>query len=149
MGGPFWTENGEAFGLRLDKPLEAGKTHSFDFTYAADGYNSEGPFKPILKTCNIANLFFATPVDTLPPTSSQWTTSISTFTATAQQSGHTWLIIHNTGYSGTILSNCKSKSPIKKLLLPKDTVLCSDDKFELHAQTGKNFEYLWSTGSTD
>lgn len=38
MGFYGWTERGEGFGMRLDRPLEGGKTYTFTFTYAKDGY---------------------------------------------------------------------------------------------------------------
>jgi len=147
IGSESWTFGGEAFALRLDKPIKAGHTYSYSFKYAADGYDSDGDFEPTISTCDIPNLFFATTVDTLPPAQKDWITNTSTFTATSSQEGDTWLLVHTREISGTILSNCKNLSPLKEVVLPQDTVLCEGDEFILHAQTGDNFVYSWNDGT--
>ncbi len=148
MGSKQWTENGEAFGLRLSGPLESGKTYSYNFTYIAEGANDWWGFEPMIYTCKEANLSIATPVARLPYSSGyQWLKKKFTFTASAEQNGHTWLIIHSIEGSGIILSNCKNKNPFINPFLPVDTVLCSGDRFTLHLPERKNVEYRWDDQS--
>jgi hypothetical protein len=40
MGNRHWTGGGEAFALKLDGKLQAGKEYGFTFTYCQDGHNA-------------------------------------------------------------------------------------------------------------
>jgi gliding motility-associated-like protein len=146
LGSPGWTPNGEAFALRLDKPLEAGKKYSFPFTYAADGRDSEGGFAPLIYTYSEPRFFSNYALDTLPKAQNEWVTNSVSFTATAKQYGHNWLIIHAYDKSGTVLSGCKQKNPIRKNFLVNDTTLCQGESILLRAPSGNTFNYQWNTG---
>jgi gliding motility-associated-like protein len=146
LGSPNWTPNGEAFALRLDQPLETGKKYSFPFTYAADGRHSGDGFAPLIYTYNEPNFFSVYALDTLPKAQNEWITNSTTFTATKNQNGHNWLIIHAYENSGTVLSGCQQKNPIRKTFFPRDTVLCQAESIRLSAPSGDSFTYEWSTG---
>jgi len=149
IGSPGWTPNGEAFALRLDKPLEVGKTYSFPFTYAADGTDSEGGFAPLIYTYIDPHFNSDYAVDTLPKAQNEWVTNAAVFTATEKQKGHTWIIIHAYDKSGTVLSGCKHKNPIPTNFFPNDTTLCQQSTMQLHAPVGNLFKYTWNTGSQE
>jgi gliding motility-associated-like protein len=151
MGFEFWTVGGEAFALRLDKPLQKGITYSFTFTYGKDGRGISYPgqdFAPFVYTDksrpSIAGGFL---VGQLPATD-DWTTQSITFTATDRQVGHTWIILHTVGCSGTILSNCSVNNAIEKDFLANDTSLCQGDSLHLKAIVNDRYNYHWNTGET-
>lgn len=151
IGSPAWTPEGEGVALRLDKPLEAGKTYSYTFTYAADGAYSEQGFAPVVFTNSSYRIFENThAVDTLPRVSNAWETHVLTFTATAGQNGHTWLILFGYDGSGTLLSNCKQNNPFPQELFPEDdTLLCVGDVITLSVQSGSNITQEWNDFSTE
>ncbi len=146
VGSPGWTPNGEAFALRLDQPLEAGQKYSFPFTYAADGRDSEEGFAPLIYTYYEPKFFSNYALDTLPKAQNEWITNSVSFTAAQKQDGHNWLIIHAYDKSGTILSGCKQRNPIKKNFFAGDTALCQQESIRLHAPYGNSFTYEWNTG---
>lgn len=150
MGYQGWTQNGEAFALRLDKPLEAGKTYSYAFTYASDGTGDLDDFSPIFYTTNEdypinrSSINKAFRIGRLLPTDG-WRTDTLRFTAAPQQQGHFWLIIHAKESSGMILGACDFN------YLPADFLagpltLCFGDQLSISAPLGKYYSYIWSTG---
>jgi len=146
IGNPKWTPGGEAFGLRLDASFEEGKTYTFTFTYAADGAFSDNGFAPVIYTNDYHGYDYGAILDTLPVAQNSWTTHSITFTATAKQTKHHWLIVHAYDQSGIILSSCKQRNPIPSDFFPRDTVLCNGESVRLHAPKSNLFEYLWNTG---
>ncbi|HEY3402420.1 MAG TPA: gliding motility-associated C-terminal domain-containing protein [Ohtaekwangia sp.] len=150
IGGPAWTPEGEGVALRLDKPLEAGKSYDFTFTYAADGGYSEEGFAPVIFTHTYYGLPPNTPaiVDTLPRAFNSWETNTLTFTATQKQHGHTWIILLAYDGSGTLLSNCKQSQPFPDKFLPDDLLLCEGDSVTLSVPDVPNMTQEWSDQST-
>lgn len=152
LGFTGWTHRGEAIGMRLDKPLEKGKTYTYTFTYAKDGdgefdQNSAPEFSPIVYTDKShPSLHNAIKVGRLPGTV-DWTTQSITFTATSLQSGHEWIILHGLESSGTILSKCVVDNPIENIVLGSDTTLCQGDTLLLHATDYEHYTYRWNTGA--
>jgi len=146
VGSPGWTRGGEAFGLRLDTTFVEGKTYTYTFTYAADGaYSAEG-FAPVIYTNDYPGYYKAVVLDTLPVAQNSWITNSITFTASASQNKHRWLIIHAYYQSGIVLSSCKQRSIVPKDFFPQDTILCNREYVRLFAPEGDLFEYTWSTG---
>ena len=151
MGYRGWTPGGEGVALRLDKPLQPGYTYSYTFTYAKDGRNLAEPgydFSPLVST-DIGDPQFdkAVLVGRLPPVV-DWTTNTLTFTASQQQAGHTWLILHTLESSGTILSGCREEDAIKQYSLFDDSSFCVGDTLTLNALISTRYTYHWSTGET-
>ncbi|MFZ6013194.1 MAG: gliding motility-associated C-terminal domain-containing protein [Bacteroidota bacterium] len=152
MGYQHWNGNGEAFALRLDKPLEQGQTYTYTFTYAKDGdspldeFDTDG-FAPIVYTDKSEpSLYEAFKVGRLPATKG-WTTQTLKFVATKQQAGHQWLILHGIESSGTILSNCQVNSVLQNAPQKSDTTLCMGEPYELKAAARKYYTYEWNTGA--
>jgi gliding motility-associated-like protein len=153
LGYRHWNAGGEAIGLRLDKKLEANKTYSFTFTYARDGHSESSEdaakdFSPIIYTEIVKpySLSHAYRVGRLPPTI-DWTTQLITFTASAEQAGHEWIILHGLESSGSILSGCLIGDPFTDQT-DSDTTVCMGSPMELKGVYGKNYSYAWSTGDT-
>jgi gliding motility-associated-like protein len=151
MGNKDWTRNGEAIGLRLDKPLETDKPVSFKFTYASAGRRSDQHFAPKIYTSSTKpglmgfnNYHF---VGTLPPANG-WQTDSITFITTAAQAGDSWVIIHAEVSSGIILGSCDFPESIPKDFLNSDALFCSGQTFNLVAPAGKDYTYEWNTGSS-
>ena len=88
-----WTTGGETFALKLDAPLVSGVPYSFGFTYVSHGTGSTGSFSPYVNTNSTPSLGGATSVGNLPAVGYSWTSNTISFTATAAQAGHTWIII--------------------------------------------------------
>src|SRR5688572_22068587 len=91
--GTTWTTGGEGFGIRLTTPLVTGVTYTFPITYVSHGFGSNGAFTPRVYTNSVPST--AAPAVTLglmPAVGTSWTTNNLTFTATAAQNGHVWLI---------------------------------------------------------
>jgi gliding motility-associated-like protein len=150
LGYYFWTRGGEGICLKLDKPIEAGKTYSYTFTYASDGIGSNGNFSPNLYTNNdhaFPNSVFVGRM----PGANDWTTNTFTFTGQPNQVGHNWLIVHAYESSGTILGQCDVQElyPDEENLLGNDTLICAGDVLELAPPINSNYEYVWNTGSED
>jgi len=146
MGSPGWTPGGEAFGLRLDAYFQEGKTYTYNFTYAADGAYSDYGFAPVIYTNDYPGYFKSVVLDTLPVAQNSWVTNSITFTATASQAKHRWLIIHAYYQSGIVLSSCKQRNVIPRNFFPHDTILCNGETVRLFAPQGNLFEYSWNTG---
>jgi len=152
IGYAGWTPDGEAFGLRLDKPLVEGTDYTFSFTYAKESaYNhttEKEPFSPIVYTDKAQpDLRRAIKVGRLPATV-DWTRGSITFTATAAQAGHEWLIIHAVESSGIILSDCELEDAISRDFLQNEETVCMGDSVVLTARGTRGYSYLWSTGES-
>ena len=151
-----WTTGGESFGLLLSAGLVSGQTYSFDFTYVSHGLGSNGSFSPYIHTNSTSSLTGSVQVGTLPAVGNAWTTNTFTFTATAAQAGHTWLIIGTqpNGSSGLVNSFCSSCGGSTTLPcnvsinLGPDTTLCQGETLALDA-TSPNSTYLWQDNSTN
>jgi hypothetical protein len=102
--GTVWTTGGEAFGLRLNAPLISGTNYSFDFTYVSHGFGSNGAFSPKIYTNTNGTISGAYDTGNLQPVGNNWETHTFSFTASAAQAGHTWIIIYTTpvGSSGSV-----------------------------------------------
>ncbi len=104
-----WTGGGEGFGIRLNTPLVAGQEYELYFTYVSHGTASTGSFSPNLFTNTVGNsIWTAYEVGQIPAVGTAWETNSFTFTATAQQDGHDWILLHtltNTG-SGIVGAYC-------------------------------------------
>jgi gliding motility-associated-like protein len=149
MGSDSWTEGGEGFALRLDKPLVGGETYTFTFTYASDGIYSDGKFAPMVYTSKaFPLLYFGEMVGRLPAVGYNWTTNSITFKLHELRDGDNWIIISAYESSGIVLSQCEIERPITLSLLTNDTTLCKGDNIRLQSKEGKGFSYKWSTGST-
>jgi gliding motility-associated-like protein len=153
VGYQYWTARGEAFALRLDKPLQAGHTYSYTFTYAKDGnavldeFDAD-EFSPIVYTDDgPPRLPGAYQVGRLPATV-DWTTNTITFTAVAKQAGHTFIILRGVESSGSFMSNCDIENPSTEDFFPADTLGCIDEAFQLDAGYDNRYTYKWSTGET-
>jgi PKD repeat protein len=140
-----WTSGGEGIGLRLDVPLVAGQTYSFTFTYVSDGLYSNGSFSPTFLTNNVPLYNGAYLNGYLAPAGTSWTTSTFTFTATAAQNNHNWLLLFSNLGSGLLLNRCSSN--LLNVSLGSDTTICTGDSVLIDAGNGFN-GYLWSNGDT-
>jgi gliding motility-associated-like protein len=147
-----WTSGGEGFGLRLNSPLIAGQTYSFVFNYVSHGAGSDGAFSPGIYTNPTPALGYF--VGNLPAVGYTWTMNTFSFTATAAQTGHTWIIITTapSGSSGLINSfcnTCNDTSAVNcSVNLGNDTTLCQGDALILNATTS-NATYQWQDNSTN
>ena len=153
MGPPSWTSNGEAFGLKFDKPLEAGKQVSFKFTYASNGSRSDGNFAPMVYTTNtppLNNNAFANAhkVGHMPAAHNSWLTESITFVPTQAQQGDQWIILHADVSSGIVLGDCNF-GDVPKSYLKDSVTFCSDEPFEVSLPIGEYYSYSWNTGSVN
>lgn len=155
LGYDGWTPGGEAVALRFNEPIQAGRFYSFTFTYAVDGRNrydldSTLTFAPIIYTSKNRPYYIyeSYKIGKLPATI-DWTTQSISFKATQNQDGHQWLIVHGYETSGSILSNCMIKKPLDDMRNSTDTTLCFGNELELNALKNSNYEYSWSTGTTE
>ena len=105
-----WTTGGEGFGLRFTPALVTGQTYTFNITYVSHGTGSDGNFAPRFFTNSTGSMTGAYLVGNLAPAGYAWTTNPVTFTATAAQSGHTWIYMHSgpSGSSGMVNNFCPS-----------------------------------------
>jgi len=147
-----WTTGGEGFGVKINTPLVAGQTYSFDFTYISHGNGSNGSFSPAFHTNSIPSLvgYF---VGNLPPVGGTWTTNTYTFTATVDQIGHEWLILTtapngSTGLVNSFCSSCNNIAIPCNINLGSDQILCDGDSLILDVPIS-NATFLWQDGSTD
>jgi gliding motility-associated-like protein len=149
IGYESWTYGGEAFGLRLDKPLTAGKTYRYTFTYAGDGKGNNQKFAPTVYTNGDREpkLVTSFKVGKLPVTS-DWRTSIFEFTAQSKQEGHTWIVIYSHDCSGIFLSNCIIENPIINDFPNQDTTICLGSTVKIKAPDKHNYQYTWNNGDT-
>ena len=139
-----WTTGGEGFAMLLDAPLIAGQTYSFTFTYVSNGLYSNGAFAPYIRTNSIADFASAYQMGQLPAVGYSWTSNTYTFTATAAQNNHTWLIIHSNTGSGMMISFCDAQTYVNA---GSDTTICIGDSLLLDGGNGYN-TYSWSNGAT-
>lgn len=151
MGANNWTWGGEAFAMKLDKPFEPGMVYTYTFTYASTGIYSTGNFAPILSTDHDEpTIRWSYPVTTLPPANG-WRTETISFTATTQQAGHNWLVLHTVDCSGIILSNCSIEKPIAEIKSVEENgkdYYCLGQTISLNAKSNNNYTYQWNTGET-
>jgi gliding motility-associated-like protein len=150
MGYPDWTDGGEAFALKLDKPFEIGTTYTFTFTYASDGKGADGNFAPRVRTVGGPWAFMSESfiIGRMPAAGYEWKTASFTFTASQQQRDHDWLILHADISSGIVLSNCEVTAPVT---VTADTInhnVCYGDSVRLYAPVGPYYHYEWNTGDT-
>jgi gliding motility-associated-like protein len=150
--GTVWTTGGEGFGIRLNGPLVAGQTYTFDFTTVSHGVGSDGNFSPMLYT-NSSGSVGGVLVGNLTPAGNTWVTNAFTFTATAAQAGHTWIIIFTgpNGSSGFVNNFCVACN-VPQIIpcnvdLGPDLNLCPGQTATLNATT-PGATYLWSNNST-
>ena len=149
----LWTTGGESFGLALASPLVSGQVYSFNLNYVSHGLGSNGSFSPFFYTNSSPSVGNAYLLGNLPAVGYSWTMNTYTFTATAIQAGHTWIIIGTqpTGTSGLVSAfciNCDDPIPINcNFDLGNDTTLCEGEILTLDA-TASNATYLWQDNST-
>jgi gliding motility-associated-like protein len=150
--GTVWTTGGEGFGIRLNGPLVAGQTYTYNFTTVSHGVGSDGNFSPMLYT-NTSGSVGGVLVGNLTPAGNTWVTNAFTFTATAAQAGHTWIIIFTgpNGSSGFVNNFCVSCN-VPQIIpcnvdLGPDLNLCPGQTATLNATT-PGATYLWSNNST-
>lgn len=145
MGHQGWTRGGEGITLKLDKPFEAGKTYQYSFTYAKDGIGPATAFGPLAYTNSESSMTNAISVGQFTPTI-DWRTDTLTFTATAAQAGHTWLILKALTSSGIVLAPCRVESATISFSLPGNQRLCLGETLLLQAPVNDYYQYHWSTG---
>lgn len=143
--GTSWNQFGEGVSLRLDQPLKAGNTYTFEFIYASDGAGSDGRFAPEISTSFLGE----GPGDVvarLVPAGNAWRTEQVTFTADHRQHGNTWLVIHTntTGTSGLIFAQC----PQEKFTIRTDDNPCNGKTIGLVSSYPLS-NYHWSDSSSD
>ena len=128
--GTAWTTGGEGFGVKLSSGLVTGTAYSFSVTYVSHGTGSTGAFNPIVYTNSSGALAGAFSLGSMPAVGTTWTTNMLNFTATAAQSGHTWLIFGtwsslSSGFINSFCSTCNvSVLPIELIsfeVTPKET----------------------------
>lgn len=151
--GSAWTTGGEGFAARLNGPLVAGQSYTFNFTTISHGTGSNGSFSPRFLTNSSSALGSATFVGNLTPAGTSWVANAFTFTATAAQAGHTWIFIHSgsAGSSGFVNNLCVTcnvpqVNPCSVNLGP-DLNLCPGQTATLNATTA-GATYTWQNGST-
>lgn len=148
IGFPEWTARGEAFGMKLDKQLETGKSYTFTFTYASDGYGSDGHFAPqvYIYHGSYPSMYDCYPISRLPEVGYSWETHSVTITGGIGIFNADWILLRADISSGLILSNCAVQEAIVETEMLTDTTLCAGDFVTLTAKPGAGFRYLWNTG---
>ena len=154
MGYRGWTPGGEAVAFRLTKPLKSGETYTFGFTYAKDGFGEHDPamaadFSPIIYT-DLSKPYYvskAYKVGRLPGTVT-WKTDSITFTATAEQEEHQWLIVHGLESSGSLLSDCVIPKGIQHNFVAGDTTVCIGSSIDLNVPERPGYTYHWNNGES-
>lgn len=151
--GTVWTTGGEGFALRLNAPLVSGQTYSYAITYVSHGTGSNGSFSPQVYTGVNGTMAGAVAMPNLPPAGYTWLANNYTFTATAAQNGHTYLIIRtstaeSSGLIGSFCSNCAIPLPVE---LFKFKFECEENKPQLMWATNSetNNDYFTIAHSTD
>jgi len=150
--GTVWTTGGEGFAMRLNVPLVAGQTYTYNFTTVSHGMGSNGSFSPRFYT-NSTSAVGGTWVGNLTPAGNAWVSNPFIFTATAGQAGHTWIIIFSgpTGSSGFVNNLCAPcnipSTTTCNVDLGPDLNLCPGQTATLNATT-PGASYLWSNNST-
>jgi hypothetical protein len=129
----LWTYGGEGFGLQLDSFLVPGETYTFVFQYVSHGHYADGLFAPRFYTGPNPSLNYY--VGNLPAAGYQWVTNSISFTATAQQANHNWIVLSTFphGTSGMISNLCTSCGynilNDCTVRLGNDTTLCLGDSY--------------------
>jgi len=150
--GQTWTSGGEGFGLRMSEFFSAGQTYDFNITYVSHGIGSDGAFSPAVYTNSVPSISGGMLLGNLPAAGYSWETNTFSFTATAAQSGHQWLLIHTelSGSSGLINSFCEEcqdcSSFPESFSFGPDITLCEGESLLLDATT-VNSTYIWQDGS--
>lgn len=150
-----WTTGGECFSLRLNAPLVAGQNYVYKFTTVSHGLGSTGNFAPFVYTNSTSAYGGAYSVGSIASAGTSWTTSLFSFTATAAQAGHQWLIIGTkpNGTSGLVNSFCTTCNiPISlSIELESFGAICLDDEVELKwvTETETNNDYFTIERSRD
>lgn len=140
--GTSWTTGGEGFGIRLSSPLVTGVTYNFPVTYVSHGTGSTGSFTPKVYTNSTPSTAApAVLLGLMPAAGTTWTTNTLSFTATAAQNGHVWLIFGTWPNlsSGFINSWCPGCTTIP---LPVEL-----NHFNATAQSNRKVKIDWSTTS--
>jgi hypothetical protein len=109
--GTLWTTGGEGFGIRLSSGLVTGTVYSFLIRYISHGTGSNGAFRPIVYTNSTPVLAGGFSLGNMPAVGNVWTSNVLTFTATAAQNGHVWLIMgtwpnFSSGFVNSFCSTC-------------------------------------------
>ncbi len=132
--------------FKLDSPLKAGDSYTFEFTYIADGFQPWiiNPYhRPNVWSSSSSSLV-STLIDTLPSAFNQWVTNSITFVATLDQDGHDWIELRTIGLHdpglGIILSEICD--------LGNDTSICSQNELWLEPASN-NLSFVWDNGSND
>ncbi len=140
--GTTWTTGGEGFGIRLSSPLVTGVAYSFPITYVSHGFGSTGSFTPRVYTNSTPTTGGgAVTLGLMPPAGPAWTTNTLSFTASAAQSGHIWLIFGtwpnlSSGFVNSFCPGCTT-TPLPIELL----------SFEANYQEGQGVLTDWVTAS--
>lgn len=140
--GTAWTTGGEGFGIRLSSPLVTGVTYNFPVTYVSHGTGSTGSFTPRVYTNSTPSTAApAVLLGLMPAAGTTWTTNTLSFTATAAQNGHVWLIFGTWPNlsSGFINSWCPGCTTIP---LPVELI-----HFDATLQSNNQVKIDWSTAS--
>lgn len=140
--GTAWTTGGEGFGIRLSSPLVTGVTYNFPVTYVSHGTGSTGSFTPVVYTNSVATTGGgAVSLGLMPAAGTSWTTNTLSFTATAAQNGHIWLIFGTWPNlsSGFINSWCPGCTTIP---LPVELI-----EFRAELEENNRVKLNWSTAS--
>jgi hypothetical protein len=139
--GTAWTTGGEGFGVRLSSGFVTGTVYSYSVTYVSHGTGSTGAFNPRVYTNAAGSLTGAYLIGNMPAVGTNWTTNILTFTATAAQNGHTWLIFGTwpNFSSGFVNSFCSTCSPV---VLPIELL-----SFDAKPKDNGSVEIEWATFS--
>jgi gliding motility-associated-like protein len=151
--GTTWTTGGEQVGLELSAPLVAGTTYTFNITYVSHGLGSNGSFAPSFYTSATPSLDSAILVGALTPVGYNWTTNSFSFTASSNQSGHTWIILKtlSNGSSGLINSFCQNCNITTSdcSVSVNSVSICEGSSATITATstTAGNYSYQWSVPS--
>ncbi|MBP7810172.1 MAG: T9SS type A sorting domain-containing protein [Bacteroidia bacterium] len=153
--GTAWTTGGEGFGVRLSAGLVTGVAYSFSVTYVSHGTGSTGAFNPRVYTNTTGALAGAFSLGGMPAVGATWTTNMLNFTATAAQSGHTWLIFgtwpnFSSGFINSFCSTCNnSVLPIELLSFEATPMETKTVKCEWATATEKNNKHFILQRSKD
>lgn len=119
--GTAWTTGGEGFAVRLNAPLVTGQNYSLVVTYISHGTGSTGAFSPQVLSSTNGTMAGSIIMASLPAVGNTWTANNYTFTATAAQNGHSFIIFRTTssapnissGLVGSFCPTCITTLPIE------------------------------------
>jgi gliding motility-associated-like protein len=148
IGYPPWTAGGEAFAMKLDGQMETGKSYTFTFTYASDGYGSDGHFAPSVYIYHgsYPSMYDSYPISRLPEAGNSWTTNSITIVGGIGIFNADWILLWADKSSGLVLSSCAVQDAVIETEVLTDTTLCTGDSVTLSAKAGAEYHYLWNTG---